>query len=168
MSFGKSYPIWHQVETRNYKTNKSFGGNHSGTQQTICVGSSASNSHELASIEVKSGVVDEHGNQTFSLLIDGQVAKQLTVEREGARVEVPFDSDLTPVPENVIVHKGYEQETTLTIGRLMKRLAQLVLGGRGNERIVVDLPKESCDPTGNRRRFIVLEGKDKFVLQLQG
>ena len=47
----KSYPIWINVSGDNYKTDKSFGSRDSVTMD-IKVGSSKTNSHELARVSV--------------------------------------------------------------------------------------------------------------------
>ena len=65
----KSYPIWINVSGDNYKTSKSFG-THDYVAMDIKVGSSKTNSHELARVSVHWSE-DEAGNRTFALAVDG-------------------------------------------------------------------------------------------------
>ena len=65
----KSYPIWINVSGDNYKTDKSFG-TRDGVSMDIKVGSSKTNSHELARVSVLWSE-DEAGNRTFALAVDG-------------------------------------------------------------------------------------------------
>ena len=65
----KSYPIWINVSGDNYKTSKSFG-THDYVAMDIKVGSSKTNSHELARVSVHWSE-DEAGNRTFALALDG-------------------------------------------------------------------------------------------------
>ena len=72
----RSYPIYCKV-TRESKhplgTRVAFGARES-FKQTILVGTSATNSHELATVEVKRH--EAPGGVYFSLYIDGQVVKR--------------------------------------------------------------------------------------------
>ena len=65
----KSYPIWIDVSGDNYKQSKSFGSRDHVTMD-INVGSSKTNSHELATVSVH-WRDDEAGNRTFALALDG-------------------------------------------------------------------------------------------------
>ena len=65
----KSYPIWIDVSGDNYKNSKSFGSRDCVTMD-IKVGSSKTNSHELARVSVHWSE-DEAGNRTFALAVDG-------------------------------------------------------------------------------------------------
>ena len=65
----KSYPIWIDVSGDNYKTSKSFGSRDS-VSMDIKVGSSKTNSHDLARVSVHWNE-DEAGNRTFALALDG-------------------------------------------------------------------------------------------------
>ena len=71
----RSYPIWNTVTREPYAgaTRVSFGARES-FEQTILVGTSATNSHELATVEVKRH--EAPGGVYFSLYIDGQVIKR--------------------------------------------------------------------------------------------
>ena len=69
----KSYPIWINVSGDNYKTSKSFGSRDS-VSMDIKVGSSKTNSHELARVSVH-WREDEAGNRTFALALDGLVVR---------------------------------------------------------------------------------------------
>ena len=65
----KSYPIWIDVSGDNYKTNKSFGSRDY-VAMDIRVGSSKTNSHDLARVSVHWSE-DDAGNRTFALALDG-------------------------------------------------------------------------------------------------
>ena len=65
----KSYPIWINVSGDNYKTDKSFG-TRDYVGMDIKVGSSKTNSHELARVSVHWSE-DGAGNRTFALAVDG-------------------------------------------------------------------------------------------------
>ena len=65
----KSYPIWINVSGDNYKTSKSFGSRDY-VAMDIRVGSSKTNSHDLARVSVHWSE-DEAGNRTFALALDG-------------------------------------------------------------------------------------------------
>ena len=69
----KSYPIWSDVSGDNYKQSRSFGSRNSVTMN-INVGSSRTNSNELArvSIHVRE---DAAGNREFALAVDGLVLR---------------------------------------------------------------------------------------------
>ena len=65
----KSYPIWINVSGDNYKTDKSFG-TRDYVAMDIKVGSSKTNSHNLARVSVHWSE-DGAGNRTFALAVDG-------------------------------------------------------------------------------------------------
>ena len=65
----QSYPIWIDVSGDNYKTSKSFGSRYY-VAMDIKVGSSKTNSHELARVSVHWSE-DGAGNRTFALAVDG-------------------------------------------------------------------------------------------------
>ena len=65
----KSYPIWINVSGDNYKKDKTFGTRHY-VAMDIKVGSSKTNSHELARVSVHWSE-DGAGNRTFALAVDG-------------------------------------------------------------------------------------------------
>ena len=69
----KSYPIWIDVSGDNYKKDKSFGiRDH--VAMDIKVGSSKTNSHELARVSIHMRE-DEAGNRPFALALDGMVMR---------------------------------------------------------------------------------------------
>lgn len=71
----RSYPIYNRVGTvGGRKTSSDFGAGDSFTQ-TILVGTSAKNSHELATITVGRHV-STHGSVTFSMWLDGNLIKR--------------------------------------------------------------------------------------------
>ena len=76
----KSYPIWINVSGDNYKTDKSFGSRDS-VSMDIKVGSSKTNSHDLAGIRVNM-YEDEAGNRTFALALDGLVVRSAVMTKE--------------------------------------------------------------------------------------
>ena len=69
----KSYPIWINVSGDNYKQSRSFGSRDHVTMD-INVGSSKTNSHELARVSVHFNQ-DAAGNRTFALAVDGLVLR---------------------------------------------------------------------------------------------
>jgi len=69
----KSYPIWIDVSGDNYKQSKSFG-TRDGVSMDIKVGSSKTNSHELARVSIH-WREDDAGNRTFALAVDGLVLR---------------------------------------------------------------------------------------------
>ena len=69
----KSYPIWIKVSGDNYKRDRSFGSRDS-VALDINVGSSKTNSHELARVSIHMRE-DEAGNRTFALALDGLVMR---------------------------------------------------------------------------------------------
>ena len=69
----KSYPIWINVSGDNYKKDKSFGS-HDHVTMDIKVGSSKTNSHELARVSIH-WREDDAGNRTFALALDGLVMR---------------------------------------------------------------------------------------------
>ena len=84
----KSYPIWTEVTACNYKSSKSFGSQ-STSEQTIYVGTSARNSHELAGIITTRRVVD---NQTFfKFSVDGHILKEIIMCNETKEIIEQFN-----------------------------------------------------------------------------
>ena len=69
----KSYPIWIDVSGDNYKNSKSFGSRDCVTMD-IKVGSSKTNSHDLARVSIHMRE-DAAGNRTFALALDGLVMR---------------------------------------------------------------------------------------------
>lgn len=171
MSFGKSYPIWHSVSSYDYKTDKSFGARHESTQ-TIYVGSSASNSHKLAHIEVRAGGQDANGIRNFYLSVDGHDIKHLAVDvsRNGDRRSVVVSSDIQPIGPLEGLNGGYSIKSTMTVGNLMKRLAVLVLQGKGDQSIELSLPRPACTHSNGKPCHPIIkikEGAGRLVLHVQ-
>ena len=69
----QQYPIWIDVSGDNYKQSRSFGSRDHVTMD-INVGSSKTNSHELARVSVHFNQ-DAAGNRTFALAVDGLVLR---------------------------------------------------------------------------------------------
>tara|TARA_R100000654_G_scaffold3316_1_gene11317 strand:+ start:213 stop:482 length:270 start_codon:yes stop_codon:yes gene_type:complete len=69
----QSYPIWINVSGDNYKKDKSFGSRDS-VSMDIKVGSSKTNSHDLARVSIH-WREDDAGNRTFALALDGLVMR---------------------------------------------------------------------------------------------
>ena len=69
----KSYPIWIDVSGDNYKQSRSFGSRDHVTMD-INVGSSKTNSHDLARVSIHMRE-DAAGNREFALAIDGLVLR---------------------------------------------------------------------------------------------
>ena len=70
----RSYPIYTKITACNYKSSKSFGSKNT-SQQNIFVGTSASNSHELA--EIVTTKREEGNNVIFKFSVDGIVLKEV-------------------------------------------------------------------------------------------
>ena len=69
----QSYPIWINVSGDNYKKDKSFGSRDS-VSMDIKVGSSKTNSHDLARVSIH-WREDNAGNRTSALALDGLVMR---------------------------------------------------------------------------------------------
>ena len=76
----KSYPIWINVSGDNYKKDKSFGTRDS-VSMDIKVGSSKTNSHDLARVSIH-WREDEAGNRTFALALDGMVMRSAVMTKD--------------------------------------------------------------------------------------
>ena len=76
----KSYPIWINVSGDNYKKDKSFGSRDS-VSMDIRVGSSKTNSHNLARVSIH-WREDEAGNRTFALALDGLVMRSAVMTKD--------------------------------------------------------------------------------------
>ena len=73
-----SYPIWNEINACIYQSGKSYGVKETG-QNTIYVGSSASNSHEfLQTIITKRNIGD---TIVFSFSVDDVIIKQMTFSK---------------------------------------------------------------------------------------
>ena len=88
----KSYPIWNEVKSCLYKSDKSWGGkDHSDIK--IKVGSSANNSHVLGKIQtIRKTVATATGHNTapteevhFILQLDGKPLKTMIFEANDGR-----------------------------------------------------------------------------------
>ena len=84
----RSYPIWVQVTACTYQSNKSYGAKETNTQ-TIMVGSSASNSHELIKIVNYKREYTEYKGHTnvivFKSKIDGLTVKEMIFQNKNGR-----------------------------------------------------------------------------------
>ena len=76
----KSYPIWMKVSGDNYKQDKSFGSRDAVTMD-IKVGSSKTNSHDLARVSIHMQE-DDAGNRTFALALDGLVVRSAVMTKD--------------------------------------------------------------------------------------
>ena len=76
----QSYPIWINVSGDNYKKDKSFGSRDH-VALDIKVGSSATNSHELARVSIHMRE-DDAGNRTFALAVDGLVMRSAVMTKD--------------------------------------------------------------------------------------
>ena len=76
----KSYPIWINVSGDNYKTSKSFGSRDS-VSMDIKVGSSKTNSNDLARVSIH-WREDEASNRTFALALDGLVVRSAVMTKD--------------------------------------------------------------------------------------
>ena len=126
------------------------------------------NSHELAKVGVSCFDAGD-GIRRFKLFVDGEPIKTLSVDVGGRGRDAVEVSNIQPIEQPDLDHRGFETPTTLTVGRLMQSLAAFVLDGRGNERVIIDLPNEvyADKDVAARPRVIIREGPDKLVLQVQ-
>ena len=76
----KSYPIWINVSGDNYKTDKSCGSRDY-VAMDIRVGSSKTNSHDLARVSIH-WREDDAGNRTFALAVDGLVVRSAVMTKD--------------------------------------------------------------------------------------
>lgn len=84
----RAYPIWVEVDSCLYKNKKSFGAkDHS--EMNIRVGSSASNSHKFADVELTRK--KRKGNWRFQLEVDGVVIKEAWFTDNNGRVGEPIE-----------------------------------------------------------------------------
>tara|TARA_R110002020_G_scaffold385470_3_gene596390 strand:- start:4316 stop:4573 length:258 start_codon:yes stop_codon:yes gene_type:complete len=74
----RSWPIWIDVEACTYKSSKSYGARDTNSQ-TINVGSSASNSHEL--VKICTTRKEEGDEIVFRFGVDGKVIKTLRMDK---------------------------------------------------------------------------------------
>lgn len=169
----RSHAIWHSVRAGDYVSSRDFGSNYA-TDQTIYVGRGSRNSHELARVEVRECYSDKPGHVRFNLLIDSKKVKTLEVDVDKTG-RVTVESDLSPLDEASGVGSGYKYypdehtPTTMTVGRLMKRLAVLVLKGRGDEPILINIPKRIYHDgqAGTPRIVFRNTDEDHLVMQIQ-
>ena len=81
-----SYPIWNKVAACIYNSNKSYGVKETG-ETTICVGSSASNSHDFLDTCITKRIKQYKGEDhiVFSYSVDGIVIKRayFTINKRG-------------------------------------------------------------------------------------
>ena len=70
----RSYPIWIDVNACIYKSSKSYGARDT-NEQTIYVGTSRSNSHEIANIKTTRREID--GQIVFKFSVDDEILKEL-------------------------------------------------------------------------------------------
>lgn len=73
----KSSPIYNIISNPKRKSDCSFGSD--GFTQTIQVGTSSRNSHELASISVERHALTD-GTVVFTMWLDGQMVKRGTLD----------------------------------------------------------------------------------------
>ena len=103
---GRSYPIWIDVKACIYKTSKSYGAK-SINEQTILVGSSKSNSHELCTIKNYSKEYDSYAGFKdviiFRTKIDDVVVKEMIFKNNKGRAgeKLAVMSYLTSDPSDI-------------------------------------------------------------------
>ena len=76
----QQYPIWIDVSGDNYKKDKSFG-TRDYVAMDIKVGSSKTNSHNLARVSVHWSE-DDAGNRTFALAVDGLAVRSCVMTKD--------------------------------------------------------------------------------------
>ena len=72
-----SYPIWNKIQACIYNSNKSYGVKETG-ETTICVGSSARNSHDFIDTKITKRIKELNGEDhiCFSYSVDGVILKR--------------------------------------------------------------------------------------------
>ena len=73
----KAYPIWHDVTACNYSSDKSWGSKDTSNEK-ILVGSSASNSYQLAEVITTKRLIDDQ--IIFRTSVDGIIMKEAIFE----------------------------------------------------------------------------------------
>ena len=79
----KSYPIWTKVEACIYKTDKSFGAKDT-SKQTIFVGTSAKNSHEIAEIITTKREIDD--KIIFKFSCNGKIINTIEFDKKTKQI----------------------------------------------------------------------------------
>lgn len=83
----RSYPIWTDVQACIYQSSKSFGAKDT-SHQTIYVGTSRSNSHQIAEICTTRREIDD--KIVFKFSVDGEIVKTMTFD---AKTKKPIDHE---------------------------------------------------------------------------
>lgn len=76
------YPIWNQVETCIYKSNKSYGAKNT-SHSTVLVGSSSKNSHQLVDVTTTRRVTSK--GVSFRYYVDGICIKEMIFSNNNGR-----------------------------------------------------------------------------------
>lgn len=103
---GRSYPIWVDVRACIYNSSKSYGAKNV-NEQSILVGSSASNSHTLVNIATKRsvGYSDKHGFRTvwFRFYVDDVLMKHVVFRADAndRAMGDPIEKGYLSVPEGL-------------------------------------------------------------------
>ena len=86
----RQYPIWHEVQSCHYQSNKSFGGK-SNSRDKISVGSSSKNTHELVDTQTTRRVFWNQELQSdvvsFVYFVDGQPIKGIMFKADGEKAK---------------------------------------------------------------------------------
>tara|TARA_R110002020_G_scaffold83767_1_gene208041 strand:- start:833 stop:1135 length:303 start_codon:yes stop_codon:yes gene_type:complete len=77
---GRSYPIWNKVQACIYKSSKDWGAREE-SNVTVCVGTSASNSHEFVNHRTTRRELD-NGDCEFRFYVDGVCIKRAVVTKK--------------------------------------------------------------------------------------
>lgn len=93
-----SYPIWNDIEACIYKSNKSYGVKREGINK-IKIGTSASNSHDFATIKTTHKIMD-NGDRQFRLYVDDRLVKSAILRKGEDKVRMSEWVDLMPDDED--------------------------------------------------------------------
>ncbi len=98
-----SYPVWVQINSCAYKQPKSYGiKKHS--EQSIFVGTSASNSHHFADIKIKHEI-DGLGQRRFTLYVDGVIVKQGVLYSKTGKGKLDTFKNFTAITKDLITRE---------------------------------------------------------------
>ncbi len=93
-----SYPIWNDITACIYKSNKSYGVKRDGINK-IKIGTSASNSHDFATIKTTHKIMD-NGDRQFRLYVDNRLIKSAILRKGEDRIRLSEWVDLIPEDED--------------------------------------------------------------------
>jgi len=85
MTFGKSYPIWNQINSCSYTSGKSYGVKTDG-DVNVLVGTSSSNSYEFVTHTTTHRILD-NGDREYRFYVDGKCIKRALLPKGGDKLK---------------------------------------------------------------------------------